>query len=86
VWRVTYSSGRTTVSAIDKNQFEAHMEESPDYLDGSACVKAISIAEAEDLARDPNLWEPIPAHVIEQAQEQHRQAKLAAKAHYPAAW
>ena len=72
--------------AEDPQQFAHRQTNDPNHYVGACCVRTVSLGSAEDLAHDPNLWEPINPFEIAAQQELHRQAKLAAKAHYPAAW
>ncbi|MFK3740930.1 hypothetical protein [Massilia sp. TN1-12] len=87
VWRTNWDGDNVnTAFAQDKHQFAAKAKHSPNHMIGAACVRAISIAQAERIAQESSFWNPVDEKIIDQAQEDIRQERAARRNHYPEAW
>lgn len=86
VWRAKYKSGRTSVAAQDKDQFASYLKKDPNHFEGAACVRAVSIGQAEAIAQMDIFWNPVDGETIARSQEKIKQEKAARRSHYPEVW
>lgn len=86
VWRHVYKTGRTSVAAQDEGQFRTYQMNDPNHFVGASCIRAVSLAQAEELAGQASVWEPIDPEIIKNHQAMFRIEKERARSHYPEVW